>query len=532
MKRMRCILALMTALTVLFSCAAPAFAVVSGSGTADGSDPMDLLLAVVTDAVVDGLPGWGKQAVSWAADKMFEALFPGLSGDEQDDVSKAFEEINARLDEICRMLSDVQTDLTCSELNTILNDYSTKSYYKRAGEVFNSFLDDERKVLPPSTLVKNRKFYVVEGLGIDYRSISSELDDFTDSLFNMITMQYSVSVNGVQKEMTLLEIMLLRLKYKYKWENQAHKEWKKYEDNLFLYMGQLLLLNEMSIMARRDICIENNVPYAHMEQRLETLQNYGKQLKKMEEQEKKVRDQWDDSLRHYWWKDERDIWLYAETNNASVPQEDRHAQLDGKKNIKGLRWSWNGSNWDYRPKFSFWQPFIRYKGGDTLLTRFDLLDQIYRDYGGSKSLWEIFFGEDEGNLIPPNISPDGNLFIIDPESKYPLAYNYYPFGGDEVVCHCVRDPGKGQSSLSASELTLAVYHESYAEPQNPKNVIGIGVYRVGDEIPDLTEYTASFHCPPRTGDDAPVWLWTVLAASGILLLAVLPVIRRRSRFHR
>jgi hypothetical protein len=49
-------------------------------------------------------------------------------------------------------------------------------------------------------------------------------------------------------------------------------------------------------------------------------------------------------------------------------------------------------------KFSFWKPFIRYKGGDTLLASADQLKTIYKDYGGGKHLYDIFIGEDEGNF--------------------------------------------------------------------------------------------------------------------------------------
>ena len=52
-----------------------------------------------------------------------------------------------------------------------------------------------------------------------------------------------------------------------------------------------------------------------------------------------------------------------------------------------------------------------------IVINYDQLNTIYNDYDGKKSLYEIFFSEDEGHFDKPNKVDKNCTFVID-EQKH------------------------------------------------------------------------------------------------------------------
>ena len=483
------------------------------------------LLNTLIDACKSGLTALSKSVATWGADQILKQMFPEMMESDLERMGKMMEEMNDQLAGITSMLSNASATLDCSQLTQIVNMVRTSMYSSKAGEAMKDFLLADK--FPD---VKNARLSsMTTSLGIrtdEYNMAQVDFDEYTDYVVKMFTTQYEVIMDGKTYQMDIMEILHHLMMYKYKWENQAYNEWIAAENDMLNYVTLLIFVDEASIHARRQFCDDLGIPYySQFDTRLETLKGHAQRVQELQG---RIVKKLDDRFRHYWYQGRFDIMFYAETGNTQIPQENPKAALNttfGNPSPQGIYTN------DHRlyVNTNFWKPFVTYKSRASLVS-YSLLNQIYQDYNGQKSLWDIFFSEEEGAFKKPSISESNQNnaeWIID-TGEYPLKYINHEFKGDDLVCYYVKDPGMAGNTLrfklSTATQKLCVYHAFSSDPQTTDKAIQIGIYEAsnsdlhvsGDSVP-LPDAPS----PPKTGDSTPVCSYMALLVCSAIVLFVL-----------
>ena len=222
--------------------------------------------------------------------------------------------------------------------------------------------------------------------------------------------------------------------------------------------------------------------YDDIDSLLETLDNYVAEIKTLKDEREVVKN----TTERYYWTPGHEILFYTTPNTKDIPQENTKAGvgttaalnkangLTMKKNVNGY----------YVPavNYGFWQPFIRYEGGNKRLVNYDQLNAIYKDYGGKANLYDIFFSKTEGNFKNTNKVNKNCTFVIDGEKSettgksYYITYKPYVFKADQVFCYGVENSKINKGKLpTPSKIHLCYYHYGHADPKPGKNCVGIGI---------------------------------------------------------
>lgn len=441
-----------------------------------------------------------KKAVDWGAKKfMAEAL--NIKSDDE----KLMEKIDKLMEGQDKLHNEIQSlsrQITCTQLNGIINDYNKIKDSMSPYIIFNSLREiDENKSYSSEKAQALRIDALTKELGIyddDMGKIDSNFDKYYNSLKNILTIELEVTYeDGVTKSDDLFEVKYQSLRRKYHWEHQAYSEWITFQNDALLTYTITATIEKRSLQARIYNIEKWNSTHSESEQKhsgyvsnkLKQVNEDIKKIQKLVDRKVVVRDE----SERYYWTPGHEILLYTTPNTQGIPQENKNAGVGDNKYIKrakGIKLVKNYSDC-YVPttRFNFWKPFIRYEGGDTLLANYDQLNMILKDYGGKKSLYDIFFSKDEGNFnLPSKVNQDCR-FVIDAQKSevtgksYPLTYEPYFFKADQVYCYGIENSKiQGDKLPSPSKIHLCYYHNSHADPKKDDNCVGIGVKSVG-EIP-------------------------------------------------
>ena len=498
--------------------------------TGNNIDNEDVLDALV-DACTDGLAGLGKKAAAWGAKEILKTMFPGLGESTVDKMSDMMKEMNDQLAGIADMLSSASATLDCAQLTQIVNTVRTSMYSTKAGEAMKDFLKADQF----SDVKGARLSSMTTSLGItedQYTLAQTDFDEYTDYVVKLFTEKYEVTLSGKTYQMDIMEVLHYLMMFKYHWENQAYEEWIAAENDLLDYVTLLIFVDEASVHARRQLCDDRAIPYySQFDTRLETLQEHTAKVKGLKE--RTVR-KLEDGYRHYWYQGRYDIMFYTEPGNTQIPQENKKAALNtefGNPFPEGLYV--NKHSLEIRTEF--WKNFVTYRSA-SYLTSYSLLNDIYHDYDGKKSLWDIFFSDSEGAFVKPAFGDSewqSAEWIID-TAEYPLKYIDHLFKGDDLVCRYVKDPGPTGNvtgfKLSTGTQKMCIYHAFSCEPQTTGRAVQIGVFRISDSPDSLHVYGDSVPLPPDTGDDTPLGLYALLLVCGaVMLFAAAAGLKRRVR---
>lgn len=549
MKSIKRLLACLLTAILLFGCVPAAAQNVDTSVRPLYSIEFELfekLMDMVINAAKGKMPEWASSAAKWGGNKFINELFPGLLEDDTQKMIKMLTEMDDQLKEISNMLSAISDQITSTQLSDIINRFRASTYSSTPANILIALQGLDKKTdLTDAERKAERLFLLTNSLGIsdsDIGSINTKIDDYTDQVYNLVTMTYMVNLNGSNVSIDLLEVLHQLMMRTYKWENTAYPVWKNYETSLMSYVSVLVMLDEMSVTARYEKCKAAGLPTVQFDSRMDTLNRYAEGLSALR---KRAVMKLDDQYRHYWWQDKSDIYFYTQLNTQDVPQEDKTAGIstmypNAMKRLRGVKYYYNGSVVRKEPKVDFWAPFISYKSENKNLIALETLQQIYQDYEGKKSLWDIFFTENEGKFAKPQGDYSSWHWIFHPNASYALTYSAHLFTGDEIYCYSAADPGitgKSTTKLPVNKLDLCIYHDTRTEPQTCRNSIGIGVYknmRVAQTAIETVTITDPPTDPPanipKTGDDTPILLYVLLALlSGTAMAVMLTVRRRNSR---
>lgn len=454
--------------------------------------------------------------VEWATKALLGEIF-----NTPMDQDAALKEILKELEILTKGLEELQRTANSQQLDNILNDVKPLITHQTSNDVYNALkgIDDDlaKGKITEDDAKQERLSVLTSTLGIDESHLSSvenSYDTYAEKLATALTTTYHVTMNGKTQDLMLLQIEYEHLRNKYHWENQAYDEWSAFQARTLGLLMATLTIEKSSLQARIALIPEWNAKHPNETpqsprgcvERLKDVQKSINLVKDMYGAEAWENGYWlykqrDDGERYYWTPG-HEILFYSQVNTQSTPKEDEHCG-SSDPNAKGIVYHKKGAN---APRFSFWKPFIRYHGGNQLLVSYDQLKTIYADYnagGATKSLYEIFMSEQEGNFRGLSGDFDNWQFVIDPDSKHALGYDWQAFAADRLYCWQVDGMAKSTSLPNATRLILCYYHYWSSENNCNTNYIGIGVKRVG-ALPGMSQ-VATANTFTRNDDEA---LWT------------------------
>lgn len=462
--------------------------------TISDQDVINGVLSMI-DSVVDP-----KKTVEWASKKFLSKAL-----NITDDNEKIMEKLDKLMEGQSKLQESMDTlskQVTCSQLNTFLNKFQELISKQSTNKIFRELrkIDDEEKagVYSPDKAAKKRIQCLTNDLGLTDETMGSAdiaIDEYTNELASALLKTMKVTYeDGQTLNNDLFEINYQSLRRTYRWENQAYGEWIAFQNKALGTYAIAATVDRLSLLARIEKINQYNEKHPDSEkytdsikEQLETLDGNVAKVKKLIERKVVIRDE----TERYYWVPGHEMLFYTTPNTQDIPQENKNAGVGNTKalnNAKGLKVIKNKSG-NYTPtvKFNFWKPFIRYEGSDSLLVNYDQLNTILKDYGGNKSLYEIFFSENEGNFtLPQNVNANCK-FVIDGQKSeitgksYPLTYKPYTFKADQVYCYGIDNSKISNGKLpSPSEIHLCYYHSSHADPKTGNNCVGIGVKSVGE----------------------------------------------------
>lgn len=455
-----------------------------------------------------------KKTVEWGA-KKFVSKVLGLSSKSENESKAIMEKLDKLMEgqsKLQESMSTLSKQVTCSQLNTILNEFESLIASEQiTNNAYTTLRDIDKKeedgVYTDKEAYAARLQCLTKDLGSTEETMSRvdlDIDKYTDKLASALLTSMKVTYeDGKTLNNDLFEINYQSLRRTYRWENQAYGDWIAFQNKALGTYAIAATVNRLSLLARIEKINDYNKTHPDskiytdsIETRLKKLDKDVEAVKALTSREVVIRD----DAERYYWTPGHEILFYTTPNTKDIPQENKKAGVGNSKasnNAKGLKVVKNNSgNYTHTVKYDFWKPFIRYEGGDSPLVNYDQLNTILKDYGGKKSLYDIFFSKDEGNFTNINNVDKNCKFVIDGQKSevtgksYPLTYEPYLFKADQVYCYGVDNSKTGNGKLpSTSKIHLCYYHSGHADPKTGKNCVGIGVKSVG-ELPANSQNTA------------------------------------------
>lgn len=455
--------------------------------------------------------GAAQKAVSWATNQFLSKVLHIETADQKFNktVLSKLDDLMAGQTMLQKSMEKLSDQVERGELAKFLNDFGEFINENKATKIYNTllFIDENQKNGTYSekqaaasrlqTLTTNRGL-TMETMG----STDTDIDNYTEKLYSALTRKMKVAYkDGVNSDDDIFEINYQYLRRKYHWENQAYEEWIAFQNQAFGTFSIAVTIDRYSLLARKEKIEDYNkklpsgsdeMPTAEIDSQLATLDKYVEEIKEL----KKTWKVPERTTERYYWTPGHEILFYITPNTQGIPQENKKAGVGNTNALNNAKGLWHNI---HHPtvKYSFWKPFLRYEGGKDPLINYDQLNTIYNDYDGKKSLYEIFFSEDEGHFDKPNKVDKNCTFVIDEQKSvktgksYPLTFKPHFFSADQVYCYGVYNSQIKKGKLpSPGEILLCSYHRASAEPQIGKNCVGIGVKSVGElEHPSNSQET-------------------------------------------
>lgn len=445
-----------------------------------------------------------KKAVSWATKQFVSKVLHIETADQEFNktVLKKLDDLMDGQTKLQESMDKLSKQLTCEQLDKYLDDFQKLIDSENVTDIYDSLLsidqDEIDEKCSADQAAGSRIKTLTYNLGLTKETMGRanlDIDNYTKQLYSALTRKMKVTYeDNVKSEDNIFEINYQYLKRKYHWENQAYKEWIAFQNQALGTFSIAVTIDRYSLLARIEEINEINktlppkeqIPKNSIETRLNKLDEYVKEIKEL-------KDIWEVNERkteRYYWTPGHEMTFFTTPNTQGVPQENKNAGVGNTNainNAKGLKHQLHHPTVQY----NFWRPFIRYEGGnsqlESQLVNYDQLYTIFKDYGGKKSLYDIFFSVDEGHFDNPNKVNENCTFVIDEQKSaitgksYPLTFKPYLFKADQVYCYGVYNSQISKGKLpSPDKIHLCYYHRASADPKTGKNCVGIGVVRLGE----------------------------------------------------
>lgn len=301
----------------------------------------------------------------------------------------------------------------------------------------------------------------------------------------------------------------VRLSGQYKWENQAYEDILSFETNALAGFVVAATVDRLSLCARIEEIEEWNKTYpkdkassATLEVQLEELDKYIKMVSKVKVIQERTNE------RYYWVPGHEMIFSLAK--QATIPQEKTNKGLYSiqrnkptSNSVQGLVKLKNNQNeWVTQPNADFWRTFTHYDGKKKKNVSYAQLQTVYNDYGGKKTLYDIFFGD---AAMPKISGADSSwAFVINPESKYPVTRDIKMFKADQLKAYVVTNKKASSSLDKPYGAILAYYHYKRTDMTTNKAFIAISAKDVSGRN-DSVETDEDFFTTVE--EEAPIIEW-------------------------
>lgn len=444
--------------------------------------------------------GAAKKAVSWAT-KQFVSKVLHIKTADQTFNETVLSKLNDLMDgqtKLQESMDKLSEQITCEQLGKYLDDFQKLIDSGNATDIYEALLSIDKDEIDGTyssdQAAKSRVKTLTFNLGLTKETMGRadiDIDNYTKQLYLALTRKMKVAYqDNVKREDNIFEINYQYLKRKYHWENQAYEEWIAFQNQALGTFSIAVTIDRYSLLARIEKINEYNktlpkdeqIPKNLINTRLNKLDEYVKEIKEL-------KDYWkvpERTTERYYWTPGHEMLFYKTPNTQDIPQENTDAGVgntNALNNAKGLYHQIHNPT----VKYSFWKPFLRYEGGNDPLINYDQLNTIYKDYGGKKSLYEIFFSADEGHFDNTKKVDKNCTFVIDEQKSektgksYPLTFKPHFFIADQVYCYGVYNSDIKKGKLpSPGKIYLCYYHRASANPETGENCVGIGVKQVGD----------------------------------------------------
>lgn len=481
---------------------------VTGSCTAALAEATASNSAVATAALIQWIltktgEAAGTKAINWGLNSFYEMTFGAASPDA--DVAAKLESLLESNEAISRQIDKLDQKVISSSLLKEVNEFIKWTWEDEGQIAFNALKDidlDLEKALKVAEAMtdpvekekavalaidtasqhrKNILLYVVpkRQAGLKPTGSISAFDSRAITYAKYLVTKMRMA-NGNYGTLFDMYYESVRLSGNYKWENQAYEEILEFEANALAGFVAAATVGKLSLCARIEEIEEWNAAHpkdlaspAVLKQQLAQLDGYIKQISNIQVIQERTSD------RYYWVPGHEMVFTLAK--KTPVPQDNpkkgtlHFNRYEMTKEGPQGAWRTRGEHGSLvnKPYAPFWKPVTTYDGRNQQLISYEQLATIYNDYGGKKTLYDIFFGD----AAMPKIDGANNSwsFVIRPSDTYPLYYQGRTFKADSVEAYMVRNQKTGKNLDKPHLEPLAYYHFKSSEMPKSTNYISIGV---------------------------------------------------------
>ena len=497
-----------------------------GVGTPAGTE-----IVVAKNLIEGAIFATGSGPVSWGAGQLMTVIF----GDAfEEDTAEKLDEILQKLDEIEKSINALSDKVSIIQMQTILNDLTDVLGVNTPYVVYNTLRDIDADLADKEISVdqakEERLNALTTALGItDYGTVNSEWDQYVDKLWSTMTSQYNVMIGDKSQKLTLMQVDYELLRHTHKWENQAYDDWGDFKGRCVSLLISTLLLERASLEARIERLGDDDNKKRAVSERLDLVndmieQAVGKNVilsggvqvvyPGLFSEDTWAAQYWMYKERpdyRYYWVPGHEILFYSQVSSQDFPRETEGRGVRQPEYLKGISVKWSNSaktpfdRYWVSVNHDYWKPFLRYQGGNIPLASVDQLKMIYKDYGSSTHLYNIFIDKDEGNFLGLDEKGVSHWwFLINEDEDHKLTYDHNTIGADELYCNVVTS-----AHVSVETAILCKYHLNTDVVDKYRHYIGVGVARSGPETYDpdnvqvLPDAVAETHT--ATNYDVPLW---------------------------
>lgn len=441
-----------------------------------GSDPgledpaADLVLAGLK-LIIEHAAG---TAVDFGSNRILQAIFGG---------DKTSEEINKKLDEVLanqnrmieeitaveRMITDVQLQTAINEFLKAYNEDTVyKNYYQTVTEIQKASMSDyQRKEEMISALTSGMS-------DAEKTSGIAKIDEYCQKIYALITTEYVYTLTDKQSHQgNLLQLYRDYMREHVLFEHKADESLRNFQDFVVGYFLNVAVIERLSLEARVQYCIDNNLDCKSVETRISELQSqlkgsdtepYKKTgvAKLLEEQrpcEKPYR---------YFWVPGYELKFYTDVESRVMPREPLWSDAYRDYDI-GYNFEKSDGFPNMKIQEGFWSPLwknsVNEKAPALQNSDFQkLLDGAYNQTGSRMDLYTLLFDEKYGECRKTGsyAIDENTMYMIDrddPDYKFGMEKTKDGMYGHDYSFYCYVT--ENRASANQKKWRIGIYEQNY-----------------------------------------------------------------------
>lgn len=474
----------------------------------DGAMTLDKLgLGSVLDIIekafagfVEGIPG---AVGEFAADAILKQIFPDRENEEIKDMLNA---ILANQQEMIKELKAVQTQITKSEVDDIINKVIFACENSNiASNYYQALYEIDSKGLTGDELAKARIAALMNGIS-DPSNANAQIDEYCELLHALLTTNYYITLpGGTTKTDNILMVYDYYMSTCFKWEHQAYDSIDSFKSYLLGTYIHAAAMERLSLEARLKVCNEANkttrgkYETSNLEARIKMLdaELHGSKtapytatgVEEVMNREKNAHPR-SSEARHFWYNG-ADITFCASAQKNEMPKERDDGGYFEKNN--GFEHFYFKSN---KILMDFWRPLWTFSGvsGATCVTAAEL-NTITSAYGNSIALSDILFDEKEGNIdLPAGLTKASAMrLVLFPDSSNPVHEyrDFYDWAASlsHIYMSSIESSRTGMSDINKKQLLCSYRPKSSnkndgIQQERKPNYIVLGTIKNDEFVPE------------------------------------------------